>query len=97
MFSLTLYLTSVKPAFPLGSEELPNSALLAVAPPTPHRTETRGEERRPKPTPPALTPNFRAARLQRPIVLNAKAFIPCHTLVLGSGDMAGIILADTID
>ena len=44
-----------------------------------------------------LTPNFRAARLQRPIILNAKAFIPFHTPVLGSGDMAGIILADTID
>ena len=37
--------------------------------------------------------NVRAARLQRPIVLNAKALIPCNTLVLGSGDMAGIILA----
>jgi hypothetical protein len=36
-------------------------------------------------------------RLERPIVLNAKAFIPFHTPVLGSGDMAGIILADTID
>jgi hypothetical protein len=35
--------------------------------------------------------------LERPIVLNAKAVIPCHTLVLGWGDNAGIKLADTID
>ena len=35
--------------------------------------------------------------LERPIVLNAKAFIPCNTLVLGWGDRAGIKLANTID
>jgi hypothetical protein len=44
-----------------------------------------------------LTPNVRAARLQRPIVLNAKAFIPFDTPVLGSGDMASPKLADTIN
>jgi hypothetical protein len=46
---------------------------------------------------PALTPNFRAARLQRPKVLNAKTFIPFHTPVLGWGDMAGPKLTDTIN
>ena len=35
--------------------------------------------------------------LERPIVLYAKAFIPCNTLVLGWGDTAGIKLANTID
>src|SRR4029079_284074 len=46
---------------------------------------------------PALTPNVRAAGLQRPIVLNAKTFIPLHTPVLGWGDMAGPKLAATIN
>jgi hypothetical protein len=35
--------------------------------------------------------------LERPIVLNANAFIPCNTLVFGWGDSAGIKLAETID
>jgi hypothetical protein len=35
--------------------------------------------------------------LERPIVLNANAFPPCNTLVLGWRDRAGIKHADTID
>ena len=47
--------------------------------------------------PPALTSNFSAARLQHPMISDAKAFIPFHTPLLGSGDVAGPKLANTID
>ena len=48
-------------------------------------------------TGPNLPGHKSSPRRERPIVLNAKAFIPPNTHVFGSGDMWGAKLADTID